>query len=106
MDLILQILFWLNILVIAWMPLIKPYRREQFGINQIAWGWRMTAKEWNRRYTDSTLVLLVQDNGKIRKTVTRSFAWDLGDGSSVVLVDGMVGGYSLHRLIPVDNLVG
>lgn len=43
-------------------------------------------------------VVLVDDNGHLSETKTRSEAWCLGDGSPVVLVDGRTGGYALERI--------
>ena len=43
-------------------------------------------------------VYLVEDDGSVTVTKTRSIAWDLGCGEPVVKVDGKRGGYLLSRI--------
>ena len=58
----------------------------------------MKSKEWNDKYTVGQPVYLTEDGGSTTATQTRSIAWDLGHGQSVVQVDGKRGGYSLDRI--------
>lgn len=58
----------------------------------------MTADEWNAKYKPGQAVHLVEDDGSVTHTVTRSKAWPLGHGEPVVKVVGKVGGYQLSRI--------
>jgi hypothetical protein len=60
----------------------------------------MTAEEWNFRYPPGTEVLYYPLRGRedYVMTRTRSEAWELGDGTPVVLVEGKTGGISLEHL--------
>ena len=57
-------------------------------------------KDWNKNYPPGTEVELINDDGQIEKTKTRSVAWLLGSGTPVVEVDGRAGGYLLTRIRP------
>mgnify|MGYP000338848993 CR=1 FL=1 len=58
----------------------------------------MKAKEWNDTYPSGQSVCLTEDSGSLTHTQTRSEAWELGSGESVVMVTGKSGGYSLDRI--------
>ena len=58
---------------------------------------RMTAQEWNDTYPTNQSIYLVEDDGSVTATQTRSIAWELC-GSTVVSVDGKAGGYLLERI--------
>ncbi len=65
----------------------------------------MTAKEWNDTYTPGVRVAyrpLKSDPAGIL-TLTRSEAWELGNGHPVVLIDGKSGGVSLEHLTVVRD---
>lgn len=59
---------------------------------------KMTSQEWNRLHPVGIGVYLVEDDGSVTVTKTRSIAWDLGCGEPVVKVDGKRGGYLLSRI--------
>lgn len=58
----------------------------------------MTAEEFNEHYPVGTAVILTDDFGKEHPVVTRSVAWRLGHGDSVIKVTGRTGGYDLDRI--------
>lgn len=58
----------------------------------------MKSEEWNRTYPAVQPVYLTEDDGSITATQTRSRAWELGSGETVVLITGRSGGYSLSRI--------
>ncbi len=60
---------------------------------------------WNFRYPPGTPVYLKNDLGKIEETKTRSPAWMLPSGHTVVSVEGRSGGYSLKRITPVNVIL-
>jgi hypothetical protein len=45
-----------------------------------------------------TPVVVRRDDGSKFETTTRSMPWVLGHGATVILVDGISGGYSLDRV--------
>lgn len=53
--------------------------------------------DWNRDVQPGTPVVVTRDDGSTLETRTRSRAWDLC-GTPVVMVDGISGGYALHRV--------
>lgn len=59
---------------------------------------------WNRRVPVGAPVALTEDDGSITNTATRSEAWQLGDGTPVVKVDGRTGGYLLRRIRPIGRV--
>jgi hypothetical protein len=59
------------------------------------------AEAWNRAVPVGSACIRVDDLGKQHETKTRSKAWTLGDGSPVVKVEGIAGGYRLERIIPL-----
>lgn len=64
-------------------------------------GGEMTAEQWNERHPPGTPCVLINSFGERIPTKTRSFAWNLGHGQPVVLVEGKTGGWELERVIPV-----
>jgi len=58
---------------------------------------KMTAEEWNDKFAHDQPVELVEDDGSITHTQTRSKAWDCC-GSTIVKVVGKTGGYLLERI--------
>lgn len=62
----------------------------------------MTAQEWNNAYLVGQHVHLVEDDGSVTHTQTRSEAWELGHGAPVVKVIGKTGGYLLERISVCD----
>ena len=48
-------------------------------------------------------VKVYKDDGSIFETVARSEPWKLGDGTSVIAVEGIAGGYLLSRVVKVDQ---
>lgn len=62
----------------------------------------MKAAHWNQLYPAGTPVTLTTDDGDQIKTITRSEAWELGSGHSVVKVEGRSGGMALSRVQPTD----
>lgn len=61
-----------------------------------------TAAAWNARYPVGTRVTVMLDDGTVLRTRTRRVAWTLGDGTAVVSVEGIVGGYDLARVCPAE----
>lgn len=59
--------------------------------------------EWNEKYPPGTPVGVVEDDGSITLTRTRSAAWALGGGHLVVSLNDRAGGYSLERVTPLDE---
>ncbi|MEE8503966.1 MAG: hypothetical protein V3T26_05905 [candidate division NC10 bacterium] len=53
---------------------------------------------WNASVSQGAAVLLIDDDGVIHATRTRSQAWLLPSGSPLVKVEGRTGGYSLFRI--------
>ena len=60
---------------------------------------KMKAVEWNNTYPISQPVYLKEDDDSITATQTRSKAWDLLSGSTIIKVYGKTGGYDLSRII-------
>ena len=60
----------------------------------------MTTQEWNTLHSIGTKVKYypVKKRSDYRETTTRSEAWELGDGTPVVLIKGQAGGVSLAHL--------
>ncbi len=56
------------------------------------------AKAWNKNVPVGAPVLLVDDDGELEETQTRSAAWVAG--MALVSVEGRSGGYLLSRIIP------
>jgi len=48
-----------------------------------------------------TQVEVTRDNGEVLLTKTRSEPWKLAEGTPVILVEGIAGGYLLTRVRPV-----
>lgn len=48
-----------------------------------------------------TPVRVRRDNGDVLETVTRSEPWLMGGHSWMVMVEGIAGGYALHRVDPL-----
>lgn len=53
---------------------------------------------WNDLYPPGSPCYVRYDDGSEHTHHTRSIAWLLGDGTAVVKVDGLSGGYSLDRV--------
>lgn len=58
----------------------------------------MTAIEWNAAHEVGATVDVTLDDGSIWRTTTRSRAWEIGGGVSVVSLSGKAGGYLLQRV--------
>lgn len=60
----------------------------------------MTAAEFNRRYPVGTLVRYfpVEGSPEFEATATRTEAWDLSDGRTVVALVGFNGGKSIEHI--------
>jgi hypothetical protein len=58
---------------------------------------------WNWHYPEETPVLVVRDMGNVLKTTTRSTAWLTPSGGILIKVNGIAGGYSLSRVIPIPK---
>ncbi len=62
------------------------------------------AAGWNSRHPSGTSVLYRGYKGAIPfPSKTRSEAWELGDGSPVVLIEGKSGGVALDALEVTDG---
>ncbi len=57
-------------------------------------------EEWNKAHKVGIAVNVRRDDGTILETVTRSEAWATKDGSPIVSVRGISGGYLLDRVTP------
>src|SRR5947209_145698 len=56
-------------------------------------------RDWNNKVSASgAAVAVLLDDGSVKETVTRSEAWLMGGHSAVVMVEGISGAYSLHRV--------
>jgi hypothetical protein len=55
-------------------------------------------KVWNSLNPPGTQCELLDNSGAWIKTKTRSIAWELGHGQSVVKVEGKTGGWELERI--------
>lgn len=55
-------------------------------------------ERWNKKYPPGTRCLLKNDDGTVTATETRSPAWVLPSGHTVVLLKGKAGGWNLQRL--------
>lgn len=63
----------------------------------------MKAEKFNELYPVGISVILTDDFGNEHETSTRSEAWELGHGDSVVSVVGRSGGYDLDRIrVPAE----
>lgn len=60
----------------------------------------MSPEIWNNNYPEGTRVTVTRDDGSTFKTATKSLAWPLGDGTPVVMLQGISGGYLLNRVQP------
>ena len=64
--------------------------------------WQLAAVErWNLAVPVGAPVLYTNDLGQVVATLTRSAAWQLGDGTPVVKLADRTGGYDLSRCTPV-----
>lgn len=63
----------------------------------------MNAQEFNEYYPVGTAVILTDDFGEEHQVNTRSIAWELGHGDSVVSVTGRSGGYDLERIKVLES---
>lgn len=62
----------------------------------------MNADEFNKWYKPGCPVIVRKDDGSELQTNTRSIAWKLGHGESVVKVEGIRGCYMLSRVRPME----
>lgn len=53
---------------------------------------------WNSLNPVGSPCDLIQNDGTMLRTKTRSVAWNLGHGQAVVLVEGKTGGWELERV--------
>lgn len=58
---------------------------------------------WNATHPAGTLVEVTRDRGEVFTTKTRSGAWVIGGHTAVVAVVGIVSGYLLSRVKPIDE---
>ena len=66
----------------------------------------MYTDQWNETYPIGTEVLYFPIMGhmhEVLRTKTRSEAWQLGDGTGKVKVDGRAGGVALHHVTPLPE---
>ena len=63
----------------------------------------MNAGTWSIQHPVGTTVDVELDDGSVLQTTTRSVAWTLGDGTAVVMVEGIRGGYRLSRVTPREK---
>ena len=68
----------------------------------------LTAEQWNALYPVGTPVRYWpirsrwgRPGGEPRDTKTRSVAWDIPSGSTVVLCEGQAGGLDVQHLMPL-----
>lgn len=66
----------------------------------------MTPDEWNKVYPPGTAVHVILDNGEVWPTLTRSAAWTLQSGVSVIQLTGRDGWYLLERVRPATGSSG
>lgn len=57
-------------------------------------------KEW--KHPVGIRVRVVKDDKSVVETTTRSDPWQLGDGTPVIMLEGISGGYLLSRVEPVS----
>jgi hypothetical protein len=62
------------------------------------------ADRWNRDNQTGVCVDVLRDDGTTLRTVTRSVAWVVGDGTPIVSVKGISGGYLLDRVTRVPHV--
>lgn len=55
-------------------------------------------RQWNIRHPRGTRVRVRLDDGSCLNSETRSDAWQLDDGTAVILVVGITGAYRLERV--------
>ena len=58
----------------------------------------MNADKFNDLYPVGTPVTYKDDFGELHETTTRSQAWDLGHGATVVAINGRTGGHDITRI--------
>lgn len=64
----------------------------------------MTADAWNRAYPVGQRFIYRVSPWYSTDVVTRSVAWELADGSAVVMLTGRTGGYSIDALDPIAGV--
>lgn len=64
---------------------------------------RAALKAW-KGVPAGTRVRVTRDDGSVLDTRTRSDAYALGDGTAVVLVEGIVGAHALERVTRVRTI--
>jgi len=60
---------------------------------------KLKVDDWNAHQRIGQAVRVLLDDGSFRKSITRSKAW-IASGQPLVQVEGIVGGYSLYRVVP------
>ena len=58
----------------------------------------MNAETFNSTFSVGDDVIYTDDFGVEHKTKTRSPAWELGHGATVVSINGKTGGYDVNRI--------
>ncbi len=64
----------------------------------------MNSEEFNKIFKNGDDVIYIDDAGNEHKTKTRSIAWDLASGSSVVAIVGRRGGHDIERIKAIHKL--
>lgn len=59
--------------------------------------------DWNAKYPAGTIVDLIRDNGKTKRTITRSKAHLLSGHTAVIWLEGVTGCYALERVKAVNT---
>ena len=54
--------------------------------------------DWNATFPVGSPCVVREDDGSHVDTATRSHAWNLGDGTTVILISRFTGGYSMDRI--------
>jgi hypothetical protein len=63
----------------------------------------MKAADWNAAVAVGAAVEITLDSGDLLQTCTRSEAWDLDSGHTLVSVEGVAGGYRIERVRPIQQ---
>ena len=66
---------------------------------------KMNAQEWNKQFPIGTAVLYhpIIGEPECEESKTRSEAWELGHGESVVKIEGRTGGVCLDAVKPLSD---
>lgn len=65
----------------------------------------MKAEDFNKKYPIGRKFIYfpVKGDGNGEKTQTRSIAWELGHGETVVKIEGRSGGVAVSHLVPING---